>query len=115
MSAGAVPAAGPCPPRADRAAVPLAWPEDNFDPSRLLQRGPKQRSETIPKQMTGAEEERVLQNPAAPLSPQQGTTRVGHPSRTTGTGAMAAGWPAALTARLVRRSQSTCPDSSSVA
>lgn len=38
-------------------AVPLAWPEDNFDPSLLLQRVPKQKSETIPKQITGAEEE----------------------------------------------------------
>lgn len=96
-------------------AVPLAWPEDNFDPSRLLQRRPKQKGETIPKQMTGAEEERVLQNPAALLSPQRGTTLVGHPSSTTGTGVMAAGWPAAVTARPVRRSQSPCPDSSSVA
>lgn len=96
-------------------AVPLAWPEDNFDPSRLLQRVPKERSETIPKQMTGVEEERVVQNPAALLSLQQGTTLVGHPSSTTGTGAMAAGWPVALTARPVRRSQSPCPDSSSVA
>lgn len=40
-------------------AVPLAWPEDNFDPSLLLQHVPKERSETIPKQITGAEEELV--------------------------------------------------------